>query len=134
MSDMRILVVLPVSEEEAQELKETAPQATFMFKALVKDPERIATTPEFELTDEEIAAIMADDSNCILSFTLTMEDSRSVTYRFFPYSERHCMVSVSGDGIKGVSLFYTSSASVRHIADATGDLVSGVKIDADRRY
>lgn len=56
MSDMRILVVLPVSEEEAQELKETAPQATFMFKALVKDPERIATTPEFELTDEEIAA------------------------------------------------------------------------------
>lgn len=56
MSDMHILVVLPVSEEEAQELKETAPQATFMFKALVKDPARIATTPAFELTDEEIAA------------------------------------------------------------------------------
>lgn len=56
MSDMHILVALPVSEEEAQELKETAPQATFMFKALVKDPARIATTPEFELTDEEIAA------------------------------------------------------------------------------
>ena len=56
MSDMHILVVLPVSEEEAQELKETASQATFMFKALVKDPARIATTPEFELTDEEIAA------------------------------------------------------------------------------
>ena len=86
------------------------------------------------MTEEEIAAVMADDSNCILSFTLTLEDSRSVTYRFFPYSERHAMVSVEGDGVDGVSLFFTSSAAVRHIADATRDLVTGVPIDADRRY
>lgn len=86
------------------------------------------------LSEAEIEAIMADDSNCLLTFTLTMEDSRSITYRFYPYSERHAMVSVSGDGMKGVSLFYTSSVAVRHIVNATYDLVSGVEIDADRRY
>ncbi len=86
------------------------------------------------MTDEEIAAFMRDDAACILTLSLTLEDGREVTYRFFPYSERHAMVSLSGDGIEGVTTFYTSSAAVRRIATAAHDLMHGIYIDAEHRY
>ena len=86
------------------------------------------------LTEEEIAAYMKDDANCILTFILTMEDGREMTYRFFPYSERHAMVSLSGDGIEGVTVFYTNAAAVRRIATAAHDLMHGVYIDSEHRY
>ncbi|MGN0071638.1 MAG: D-2-hydroxyacid dehydrogenase [Atopobiaceae bacterium] len=56
MADMHILVVLPVSAAEAEELKTVAPEATFTFKALVDDPAKIATTPSFRLADEDVAS------------------------------------------------------------------------------
>ena len=86
------------------------------------------------LSEEEKTAIMADDSRCILSFVLTMEDGREITYRFFPYSERHSMVSVSGDGMAEVAVFYTLTAPIRQIADATWNLANGVYVDPDFRY
>ena len=86
------------------------------------------------LSEEEMEQIMQDDSNCLLTFTLTMEDGRVITYRFYPYSERHAMVSVTGDGIRPTTEFYTSSAAVRRIANATRDLMTGVEIDPDHRY
>lgn len=93
-----------------------------------------AIAEDIPLTEEEKNAIMADDSRCLLSFVLTMEDGREMTYRFFPYSERHSMVSVSGGGISEVTVFYTLTASVRRIADATWQLANGVYIDPDFRY
>lgn len=93
-----------------------------------------AIEDDTDMTQAEIDAIMADDSNCILTFTVTMEDGREIDYRFFPYSERHCMVSVSGTDIDSVSTFYTSSTAVRHIADASANLVNGVEIHTDNRY
>ncbi len=86
------------------------------------------------MTEEEIAAFMKNDANCILTFSLTMEDGREMTYRFFPYSERHAMVSLAGDGIESVTVFYTSSAAVRRIATAAHDLLHGVYIDSEHRY
>lgn len=93
-----------------------------------------AIADDIALSEEEKNAIMADDSRCLLSFVLTMEDGREITYRFFPYSERHSMVSVSGDGIADVAVFYTRTASVRRIADATWQLANGVYVDPDFRY
>lgn len=55
MADMHILVVLPVSSKEAEELESVAPDASFTFKALVDDPAKIATTPAFDLTEDEVA-------------------------------------------------------------------------------
>ena len=85
-------------------------------------------------TEEEIAAHMADDSACILTFILTLEDGREMTYRFYPYTERHCMVSVSGDGIDTMTAFYTSSTAVRRLANATYQLMNGIEINPDHRY
>lgn len=85
-------------------------------------------------TEEEIAARMADDSACILTFVLTMEDGREMTYRFYPYSERRSMVCVSGDGIPAVTSFYTSSTAVRRLADACYQLMNGIEIDTNHRY
>lgn len=93
-----------------------------------------AIADDVPLTEEEKNAIMADDSRCLLSFVLTMEDGREITYRFFPYSERHSMVCVSGDGMEDVAVFYTRTASVRRIADATWQLANGVYVDPDFRY
>ncbi len=86
------------------------------------------------MTDAEIADAMRDDAACMLTFVLTMEDGREMTYRFFPYSERHCMVSVTGDGIDNVTSFYTITQAVRRIASAARDLMTGVEIDSDRRF
>ena len=86
------------------------------------------------MTDEEIAAVMKDDAACMLTFVLTMEDGREMTYRFFPYSERHCMVSLTGDDIDHITSFYTITQAVRRIASATRDLLTGVEIDSDRRF
>lgn len=86
------------------------------------------------MSQEEIDAFMKNDASCILTFTLTLEDGREMTYRFFPYSERHAMVSLAGDGIEGVTVFYTSSAAVRRIATAAHDLLHGVYIDSEHRY
>jgi hypothetical protein len=86
------------------------------------------------MTEEEIAAYMKDDANCILTFILTMEDGREMTYRFFRYSERHAMVSLTGDGLESITTFYTNAASVRRIATAAYDLMHGVYIDYEHRY
>lgn len=86
------------------------------------------------MSDSEIADYMKDDSRCILSFVMTMEDGRRITYRFYPYSERHCMVSLSGDGIPAITTFYTLNVGVRRIADATWQLMHGVEIDPNYRY
>ncbi len=86
------------------------------------------------MTDAEIADAMKDDAACMLTFVLTMEDGREMTYRFFPYSERHAMVSLTGDGIESVTSFYTITQAVRRIASATQNLMTGVEIDSNRRF
>ncbi|MBQ8859022.1 MAG: DUF4340 domain-containing protein [Clostridia bacterium] len=93
-----------------------------------------AVKDDIPLTDEEIAEMMRDDSGCILSMTVTLEDGREMTYRFYPYSERHAMVALSGDGIEQVTAFYTLTSAVRRIADASWQLANGVYIDPDLRY
>lgn len=105
-----------------------------LYRLLVELEYQGAIAEDTDLTPEEIAAIMADDSNCLLSLVVTMEDGREMTYRFFPYSERHSMVSLSGDGIEDVTVFYTLTAAVRRIADATWQLANGVYIDINHRY
>ena len=105
-----------------------------LYRLLVELEYQGAIAEDANLTEEAIAAMMADDSNCNLSFVVTMEDGREMTYRFFPYSERHSMVSLSGDGIEDVTVFYTLTSAVRRIADATWQLANGVYIDTNHRY
>lgn len=121
-------------EVNAQGYCEDIDQFRSLYLFLVQLQYEGAVADDTDLTEEEIAAIMADDSNCLLSVILTMEDGREMTYRFFPYSERHSMVSVSGDGMEEVNVFYTLSSAVRRIANATWNLANGVYIDTDHRY
>lgn len=92
------------------------------------------TAADSGMTAEEIAAVMQDDSNCIATLTLQMEDGRVFVYRFYPYSERHCMVSVSGGGAPESTAFYTLNSVVRRLIRAAEDLMTGVEINADKRY
>ncbi len=91
-------------------------------------------TEDTGMSEEQIAAFMQDDAACMMTLTLTMDDGREMTYRFYPYSERHTMVSVTGNGIPSVTRFYTNRLAVRRIADATYDLLHGIEIDSDRRF
>ena len=85
-------------------------------------------------TEEDIATLMANDSSCILTFVLTMEDGREIIYRFYPYTERHAMVSVTGDGLGEMTAFYTSSTAVRRLAYASYQLMNGIEINENHRY
>lgn len=104
------------------------------YKMLILMDYEGETAADSGMTAEDIAAVMADDSNCLATLTLTMEDGRTFTYRFYPYSERHCMVSVSGGGAPESTAFYTLTSVVRRLLRAAEDLMTGVEINADYRY
>lgn len=86
------------------------------------------------LSEGEMNALLDSDSSCLLTLAVTLEDGREMTYRFYPYSERHALVSVSGPDTPTVTGFYTSAASVRRLATASRDLMTGTEIDSDRRF
>ena len=121
-------------EVNAQGYCEDIDQFRIFYLMLVQLHYEGAVKEDIAITDEEIAAIMQDDSGCILSFTLTLEDGREMTYRFYPYTERHSLVALSGDGIEQVTAFYTLTSAVRRIAEATWQLANGVYVDPDTRY
>lgn len=82
-----------------------------------------------DLTREEIEALTADDSRCILTYSFTLVDGRVITYKFYPYSERRSLVVKDGE-----AFFCTATYSVKKMISDIGLLLDGRIPDWEARY
>lgn len=82
-----------------------------------------------DLTRDEMDALTASDSNCILTYSFTLVDGRVITYKFYPYSERRCLVVKDGE-----AFFCTATYSVKKMISDIGLLLDGQIPDWEARY
>lgn len=92
-----------------------------------------------DLTEAETEALMTDDRACVFTVSVTLTDGRVYTYRFYAYSARRCMVSVSGQTKDGVSLgethrYYVNRTEVLKLADMARMLSRGETFETDGWY
>ena len=81
------------------------------------------------LPKEEVTA-----GDYVLALTLLMNDGEEYTYRFYPYSERHVLVSIEGDEGKEGAFFYILASSVEKIYNDIGLVLKGEAPDPGKRY
>lgn len=77
------------------------------------------------LSAEENAALAADSSNMMYSFTYTTLSGKETTIAFYPYSTRRCLVTINGKGE-----FYVLIDRVEKMISDTGKLLRGEEIDS----
>ena len=77
------------------------------------------------LSAEENAALAADGSNMMYSFTYTTLSGKETTIAFYPYSTRRCLVTINGKGE-----FYVLIDRVEKMISDTGKLLRGEEIDS----
>lgn len=90
------------------------------------------------LTEEEIAALLANDDACVMTIALTLasdenrRDGRGYTLRFYNYST-HSLVSITDESTgRETHHFYIQAREVAKIAEAVVALSRGEKINIDR--
>lgn len=85
----------------------------------------IALLEEAPLTEEEKAALTADESKRILSFSYTTTRGETVEYKFYQYSTRRALVTVNGHGE-----FYTSVDLLTKAASDAEKVLQVIDIDS----
>ena len=89
-----------------------------------------------DLTEADIAALMADDANRTMTLALTLNDTAGKEYgytlRFYNYSG-HSLVSITDERAGGAEshYFYVQAREVNRIAEAVIALTQGQEIDVD---
>ena len=87
-----------------------------------------------DLTEADIAALMADDANRTMTLALTLNDTAGKEYgytlRFYNYSG-HSLVSITDERAGGAEshYFYVQAREVNRIAEAVIALTQGQAID-----
>ena len=81
------------------------------------------------LTKEQIEELTSSDSNCLLTYSFTMVDGRTITYKFYPYSERRSLVVKDGE-----AYFCTATYAVKKLISDIGLLMDGKTPDWEARY
>ena len=105
----------------------------FKTLALALFSSQYAGASEDDLTEEEIAELIADEDACVLTMTMTLINGRTYVYRFYPYSARRALVSLSGEGRES-HVFYMKSEDVRRYVGLVLYLVNGKEIDPEQIY
>ena len=79
------------------------------------------------MTAEEIAALTADEANCLLSFTITNLKGQDTVYKFYPYSGsgRRALMTVNGHGE-----FYVLTDLVEKIASDANKVLAGLDVNS----
>lgn len=79
------------------------------------------------LSDEKIDALTADDSKCILTFTITDLEGEDMVYRFYPYSGagRRCLMTVNG-----VGEFSVMTDLVEKVASDANKVLAGLDVNS----
>ena len=79
------------------------------------------------MTEEEIAALTADEANCLLSFTITNLWGEDTVYKFYPYSGsgRRALMTVNGHGE-----FYVLTDLVEKTASDANKVLAGLDVNS----
>ena len=79
------------------------------------------------MTEEEIAALTADEANCLLSFTITNLWGEDTVYKFYPYSGsgRRALMTINGHGE-----FYVLTDLVEKIASDANKVLAGLDVNS----
>ncbi len=81
-----------------------------------------------------IGELLADPSACVLTLTVKTTTGRTRIYRFYPYSERHVLVSAEdGGGSEGAFFYITASELEKFYSDAKA-LTEGLDPNGNKRY
>ncbi len=80
---------------------------------------------EAPMTEEERAALMADEGKLILTFSYTTTDGETIEYKFYQYSTRRALVTVNGYGE-----FYTQVDLVTKAANDAEKVLQVIDIDS----
>jgi hypothetical protein len=83
-----------------------------------------------QMSDEEIAAVIADESRHVLSWSMsTTVTGIERTYDYYWLDENRTLVTVNG-----VGEFYVLSSAVEKLISDARDVASGIKITAVSPY
>lgn len=85
----------------------------------------IAFQETADLTEEEKAALMADDSKLILTFSYTTVTGEKTEYKFYQYSTRRALVTINGHGE-----FYTQVDLLTKAANDAEKVLQVIDIDS----
>lgn len=83
---------------------------------------------DMPMTEEEMAALAADDSKCQLTLTI-VTDSTTLTYKFYPYTERRSYMTLNGNG----QFYVLRSMADKIIADADR-VTRDEPVNSDAKY
>lgn len=70
----------------------------------------------------------------VLAMEITMSDGEVYTYRYYPYSARHVLVSIAKEGAEEGAYFYVLTPEVEKIYHDILLLLSGESPDPDKQY
>lgn len=80
------------------------------------------------MTEEEMAALAADESKCQLTMTI-VTDSTTLEYKFYPYTERRSYMTLNGEG----QFYVLRSMADKIIADADR-VTRDEAVNSDAKY
>ena len=113
--------------EELVVVSDTAGQFedVYNFRQFYKTLLTISIEDYATITEEEIDALIADENNCALTYTVTTRKGNTTVYKFYPYSTRRAVVTINGDGE-----FYVLRDSVDKIINDTKRVIANEPIDS----
>ena len=74
------------------------------------------------------------DTTPVLAMEITMSDGEVYTYRYYPYSARHVLVSIAKEGSAEGAYFYVLTPEVEKIYHDLMLLLEGKSPDPDKQY
>ena len=82
-----------------------------------------------DLGEEELAALTADESNLLLTMTVTTRSGVVREYKFYPYSDRRVFYTVNGEGE-----FYLSNTLLYKAIEDAKRVMRDEAVDSESRY
>ena len=101
------------------------------FKQLYMHLVTIYYTEEYDGT-VPVPEVLENDP--VLAMRITMSDGEIYTYRYYPYSARHVLVSIAKEGSAEGAYFYVLSPEVEKIYQDILLLLAGKTPDPDKQY
>ncbi len=107
--------------------KEIPNAEVYNFRQLYKTLLSIEIYDYVPLTEEEIAALTADESNCILTFSFKNLSGDETVYKFYPYSStgRRSLMTINGSGE-----FYVQTDLIEKIASDASRVLNDLDVDS----
>lgn len=99
------------------------------FRQLWKVLLSITHDGAIDLSDEEIASLVADESNLLLTLTVTTRTGNVREYKFYPYTDRRVYYTVGGEGE-----FYLSNTLLYKAIEDAKRVMRDEAVDAESRY